>query len=266
MSDLSNTEKTRIEHLLGMEKGFVLTFSDRTFKTFIIEHLGVDIYEEKYSNRGTSKANRLRSFWDQEPNYVVGKLLVALLEYWKTQKLINALKTKNSSEELFNECFKIAERLIGRLENIDQTDQVVAVSAHFEEIQKQIIDQIENARFTIWVAVAWFTDGEIFEKLITKRDQGINVQLVIIDDEINTDSGLKYDTELETYKIPKLGEYQNLMHNKFCVIDLKTVIHGSYNWTKKAQFNRESITVLHDRRNAEKFAEEFVKLKLIATS
>ncbi|HYN79679.1 MAG TPA: phospholipase D-like domain-containing protein [Lamprocystis sp. (in: g-proteobacteria)] len=34
------------------------------------------------------------------------------------------------------------------------------------------------------------------------------------------------------------------MHHKFCVIDRATVIIGSYNWTKRAQANDESITVI----------------------
>ncbi|MFM6023723.1 MAG: phospholipase D-like domain-containing protein [Dolichospermum sp.] len=52
------------------------------------------------------------------------------------------------------------------------------------------------------------------------------------------------------------------MHNKFCMIDLKTVIHGSYNWTNKARFNKETITTIQDdRETAEKFADQFIQLK-----
>ena len=51
------------------------------------------------------------------------------------------------------------------------------------------------------------------------------------------------------------------MHHKFCVIDLKKVIHGSYNWTTKAQYNNETITISEGRYLAEKFAKEFIKIK-----
>ena len=30
------------------------------------------------------------------------------------------------------------------------------------------------------------------------------------------------------------AKFENIMHHKFCVIDLKKVIHGSYNWSIKA--------------------------------
>lgn len=51
------------------------------------------------------------------------------------------------------------------------------------------------------------------------------------------------------------------MHHKFCVIDLRTVIHGSYNWTNKAQWNKETISIDVGREIAEKFANEFMSLK-----
>jgi len=263
MSDLSDSERIKIEHLLDMGGGVVLTFSDRTFRDFIIEQVQIDIDNEKFCDQGQSKAKRLRSFWRQEPNYVVGKLLLSFLEYWKTQKLINALTAKNISEALFEECIKISQRLIGERDNLDE---VVDVSAHFEEIQEQIIEQIESARFTVWIAAAWFTDKTIFNKLVSKKNQGVNVQLIIIDDSINKSSGINYEDVFETYRIPEFGKYKNIMHNKFCVVDLRTVISGSYNFTNKAQFNHESITVVNGRENAEKFAEEFIKLKTTTPS
>jgi len=51
------------------------------------------------------------------------------------------------------------------------------------------------------------------------------------------------------------------MHHKFCIIDLKTVIHGSYNWTNKARWHNETISIDVSRELAEKFASEFLKMK-----
>lgn len=56
------------------------------------------------------------------------------------------------------------------------------------------------------------------------------------------------------------------MHNKFCIIDLETVLHGSYNWTNKAQYNYETIIIEKDCIFAEKFSEEFIRLKQKALS
>ena len=109
--------------------------------------------------------------------------------------------------------------------------------------------------------MAWFTDKKILDKLLVKKQEGLNIQLIISDDEINHNSGLDY-TNFETCKVPKTGKYENIMHNKFCVIDLNRVIHGSYNWTNKAKFNYETIVTSSNRQEAEKFAEQFIKLKM----
>ncbi|MGH4121729.1 MAG: phospholipase D-like domain-containing protein [Clostridium sp.] len=132
---------------------------------------------------------------------------------------------------------------------------------HFEDIQEQIIEQIKQAKYTIWVAVAWFTDEVLFKELLNKKNEGLNIQIIIIDDEINKNYGCKYEENFETYRLKKDGYFENIMHNKFCIIDLKTVIHGSYNWTKKARYNKETISIDTDRTIADKFADEFIKLK-----
>jgi phosphatidylserine/phosphatidylglycerophosphate/cardiolipin synthase-like enzyme len=55
--------------------------------------------------------------------------------------------------------------------------------------------------------------------------------------------------------------YQNIMHEKFCVIDLYTSIHGTFNWTKAANFNKEHISIDKNHSTAAAFADEFMKLK-----
>jgi len=83
MSNLSSIERIKLEKLLDMSGGYVLDFSNRTFDDFVLENTGLGISETKYIDidASSSKANRLRSFWRQESNHLVGKLLLALLEY-----------------------------------------------------------------------------------------------------------------------------------------------------------------------------------------
>ena len=81
MSDLSNIEKRRLEKLLGMETGYVLDFSNRTFSEFIFDCTGLQIYDVRYNNASNSKAQRLRKFWQLEHNRVVGKLMAEMLDY-----------------------------------------------------------------------------------------------------------------------------------------------------------------------------------------
>jgi hypothetical protein len=81
MANLRFPERAALETALGMGSGYVLNFSDRTFQEFIWGHVGRDIGDGVYSKFGTSKAKRLRAFWEIEPNHVVAALLTALLDH-----------------------------------------------------------------------------------------------------------------------------------------------------------------------------------------
>ena len=111
MSNLSSIERLKIERLFEMGSGYVMDFSNGTFAEFMLENTGVEIYSTKYDYSSGSKANRLRAFWQKESNYVVGKLLTDLLNYWKAKKQLGYSEIKPEEQALFDECIRIAERL-----------------------------------------------------------------------------------------------------------------------------------------------------------
>jgi len=172
MSDLKALDKKLIENLLVGSPGYVLDFSDKTFQDFVLDSVQIDIEQDKYKDVGTSKAKRLRSFWRQESNAVVGRLLRDLIEYAKAIEF-------SVDEKLISECSLIAERLLQSCP-LSELDEPPSVEAHFEKIQQEIIRHISSAKFIVWAAVAWFTDKEIFDVLVEKKSEGVNVQLVII--------------------------------------------------------------------------------------
>jgi hypothetical protein len=145
MSDLTNIEKLKLEKFLGMGGGYVLEFSNRTFQEFVLGSLGIDIYEEKYNYASGSKANRLRAFWDKEPNYVIGKLIFDLLEYWQTSRLTHYQEITPAEQALFDECHKIAERLKkdGLVEHIEVI-QAYSDDRDFSALAKSIRDSIQR--------------------------------------------------------------------------------------------------------------------------
>jgi len=129
MSQLSSIEKRKIEKLLESVKGrgYVLDFSNRTFKEFIIESVGIDIYDDKYVYLGDSKANRLRAFWDQEPDHIVGKLILDLLEYRKTQKLMDGIEISQVEQAIHEDCSEISVRLIQMVTKEDPLTEKASV-------------------------------------------------------------------------------------------------------------------------------------------
>lgn len=79
MSSLTGADKQILEAVFGMKNGYVLDFSDPAFADFFNSY-GVDIHSTQYQDKGTSKAKRLRSFWEKEPDKLVGQVLSDLLD------------------------------------------------------------------------------------------------------------------------------------------------------------------------------------------
>jgi hypothetical protein len=136
--------------------------------------------------------------------------------------------------------------------------------AVFENIAERIEQEISSAQKSIFIAVAWFTNKNIFNKLVQKAKNGCSVSLIISNDKINLNSSIEFDELItDKSKVYKIGNGETeLMHNKFCVIDYSTVITGSYNWSYKAENNFENIIVTNDDISlAEQFIAEFNNIR-----
>lgn len=83
MSSLSFPERKSLEHALGMGSGYVAGFTNREFQEFVHDVLGIDVYDDKYSRNGQSKAIRLRAVWSLEDDNDVATLLEAFHEHWE---------------------------------------------------------------------------------------------------------------------------------------------------------------------------------------
>ncbi len=70
-----------IDRVFGMEGGYVLNFSNRTFAEFFHDEFGVDIYDDRWGAEGNSKANRLRCYLRRADRHAALKVLKALWEY-----------------------------------------------------------------------------------------------------------------------------------------------------------------------------------------
>ncbi len=137
--------------------------------------------------------------------------------------------------------------------------QIAITNRGSNQIQPEIIKQMNNAQRSIWIAVAWFTDREIYNVLIEKLKQGVKVRLIVIYDDINQEKGVDFDTLSKNGAEVYLTQDGNLlMHHKYCIIDSETVIMGSYNYTYEAQKQRESVIVSkHENQIVTEFEAEF---------
>lgn len=138
------------------------------------------------------------------------------------------------------------------------------VIAHFDNIRQNILDELDIASEKIVVAVYWFTNQTLFQKLMTKVADGLKVELIIHNDYINNrETGLNFQNFIDSGGDFYFSDTFNPMHNKFCVIDNKVLINGSYNWTYYAEDrNRENILLIKDEQETiDAFVTEFDRLK-----
>ncbi|WP_151087922.1 phospholipase D-like domain-containing protein [Hymenobacter baengnokdamensis] len=138
------------------------------------------------------------------------------------------------------------------------------IKVYFDGIRKQILSELDNATQKISVAVYWFTNEALLEKLMNKLDSGLSVEVIIHNDYINNrESGLPFQGFINKGGKFYFSNSEHPMHNKFCIIDDKVVINGSYNWTYYAEDkNRENVLVIKDEQTVlEEFSLEFERLK-----
>lgn len=121
----------------------------------------------------------------------------------------------------------------------------------FKTIKEEIISQLKSATINIKVAVAWLTDEDIIRILIQKQLEGLHVQIIISNAKENFVNISKFKSFLQSEGDFYIA-HSPFMHNKFCIIDDRVIINGSYNWSYSAIRSEENILVLIiDKNEAE---------------
>jgi hypothetical protein len=172
------------------------------------------------------------------------------------------LSFKDFEELVYNLIRQFEIKLdFGHSVTVIEKNIIVSNEAHFQDIQNRIIERLDAARVSIRIIMAWFTNETLFDKLLEKHAQGIDIKIAIYDDGVNGKHGIDI-SKLPHYMI-KRGKRGGLMHDKFCVVDNQIVITGSYNWTNNAEFrNDENVTIEKDPEQATRFSEEFRRLTI----
>lgn len=120
------------------------------------------------------------------------------------------------------------------------------------------ITEIGRATESIDVAAYQFTSAPIAKALVAAHQRHVRVR-VILDAKA---AGTKYSvaTFLGNAGVAAwLDSHEPIMHDKYGVIDNRVVLMGSYNLTKNATRNAESLVVIRRPEVAEQFAADWEK-------
>lgn len=234
--------KTCIEYLKEMDK----TSESKEIQT-ILRRSTIDfIKTDKFSNK----------IWNQKKEDINLRVPIPLLA--------RAKELRNDLVQLFGQVYKETQsyafgNLILGPKYLEDAD--INYREHnvvFDSIEKIIIEAIRDAKYVIWIAVAWFTNRRIYDELILKKNEGVNIRILTIGSNSNKYLLPELKENFDTIGIVLPGSH--VFHDKFCIIDLEYVMHGSYNWSDNANGNEETWSTALDRDFTKKFADKFMSI------
>jgi phosphatidylserine/phosphatidylglycerophosphate/cardiolipin synthase-like enzyme len=123
--------------------------------------------------------------------------------------------------------------------------------------QQAVISEIRKAAQTIDIAMYYLSSRDIAQALVKARENNVRVRIVL-------DQGQEIESASKSGYLIKHGfelRYHlgfGLMHNKFAIIDGKSLITGSFNWTLTAEErNEENLLIISDEGTIEKYEKRF---------
>ncbi len=129
----------------------------------------------------------------------------------------------------------------------------------FTDIKPHIIKHLEGAKTSIKLAVSWLTDKEIYNLLLEKLSQGVEVSLVTRNDYLNNHpDALDWNGFIAAGGILCFARNGEQLHYKFILADDASVLCTSYNLTCFANGNnRENVMMFTDTAFVQNFVGEF---------
>ncbi len=123
-----------------------------------------------------------------------------------------------------------------------------------------IINQIMYATSAVNICVFTISDDRITSAIIDAHRRGRNVK-VITDNDKSLDMGSDIAQLAKEGIAVKMDSTPNHMHHKFMVVDDKSLITGSYNWTlSAARYNHENVLLTTEVGLVKSFLKEFSQL------
>lgn len=130
------------------------------------------------------------------------------------------------------------------------------------EIKQRIISEINKARQCIYIAMAYFTDREIAMAIVDAKNRNITIDVILSSNAQNETVKLMLRGAGINVHAFETGDSRGIMHHKFCLIDSRVSINGSYNYSLNASNNNiENIQISDDTETYSKFLNEFERLK-----
>ena len=119
---------------------------------------------------------------------------------------------------------------------------------------------METAVDELLICVFTISDDRLSDAIMTAHRNGLTVRVI-------SDNDKMYDRGSDVGRLSQAGVNVRIdlspehMHHKVMIIDGRTVMTGSYNWTRSAETrNEENLISVDDPQLAIRFTEEFERI------
>ena len=149
----------------------------------------------------------------------------------------------------------------GRI-NFNKKNPMNEIIVNGTEIKQRIINEICSARQSIFIAMAWFTDRDIANAIVDAKNRNVIVDIIVSSNAQNETVKIIFrEANIKVHAF-ETGDERGMMHHKFCLIDNRISINGSYNYSYNASNNNvENIQVSDDVQTYKQLYAEFERLK-----
>ena len=120
-----------------------------------------------------------------------------------------------------------------------------------------IITELSKATTSVDVAAFQLTHPKLAEAILDAHQRGLAVRVIV--DRSQESKSATQPGRLRGRGCPiRTDAFEKLQHNKYAVIDGRTTITGSYNWSENAENrNAENLIIISDVTTAKAFADDF---------
>ena len=128
-----------------------------------------------------------------------------------------------------------------------------------DDCAREIVSAIDKSERYVYVAMYFFTSRPIAQAIINARERGVDVRVCLDDEQPHYEYSKSRYLENNNINVRYVGG-SGIMHNKFCVIDDRITITGSYNWTARADLeNDENVLFIESGEITRIYKEQFTR-------
>ncbi len=151
------------------------------------------------------------------------------------------------------------QNLINRYRITESKESQVCFSPK-NECSDKICKFISKAEQSLLICVFTISDNQITDSILNAHKRGVMIKII-------TDNDKSMDKGSDIYQMSKQGinikidMTRHHMHHKFAIRDNKSLLTGSYNWTRSAEiYNQENFIITNEKKLVKRFRKEFDKL------